>query len=197
MKTRILFLAENLALTLIYFACGKFGLSLAFVNASATAVWPPSGVALAALLIRGNRLWPGVALGAFLVNITTQGSFATSLGIALGNTLEAVLGAWLVCRFAKGVEAFERTKTIFRFVLLAALASTLVSAFFGVTSLCLGGLAHWDQYFPIWFTWWLGDMVSEVVITPLLVVWLIKPSPRLSRSQIGEGTCLLAVIIWV
>src|SRR6266478_8578683 len=110
MKSRISFLAETLALALVYFACGKFGLSLASVNASATAVWPPSGVALAALLIRGQRLWPGVFLGAFLVNITTQGSALTTLGIAAGNTLEAVLGAWLVARFASGLGVFDRAR---------------------------------------------------------------------------------------
>ena len=119
MRSRIAVLAENLALTAIYVGCGKFGLSLAFVNPSASPVWPPTGVALAALLIRGYRLWPGVFLGAFLVNITTQGSLATCLGIAVGNTGEALVGAWLVRRFAAGLKAFTRTRTFFRFVVLA------------------------------------------------------------------------------
>src|SRR5438034_2933580 len=100
-------LAAILTLTAIYASAGKFGLSLAFINRSASAVWPPTGIALAALLLFGLRLWPGIFIGAFLVNITTQGSVLTTLGIAMGNTLEGIAGAWLVKCFAKGAKAFE------------------------------------------------------------------------------------------
>src|SRR5213083_2801835 len=89
-------------LTAVYFAAGKLGLALAFVNASASAVWPPAGIALAALLLLGYRTWPAIFVGAFLVNLTTAGDIATSVAIASGNTLEAIAGAWLVNRFAGG-----------------------------------------------------------------------------------------------
>jgi len=121
-----------------YFASGRFGLSLAFLNASASAVWPPTGLALAALLLRGYGLWPGIFIGAFLVNVTTEGSVGTSLAIACGNTLEALLGAWLVNRFDNGWKAFEHTRDVFRFVLLAAMLSTLVSATIGLIALRIG-----------------------------------------------------------
>src|SRR6266576_5053966 len=84
------------ALTLVYVIAGKLGLMLAFVHASATAVWPPTGIALASMLLLGPRVWPAILLGAFLANVTTAGNLWTSLGIATGNTLEGVLGAWLV-----------------------------------------------------------------------------------------------------
>src|SRR3974390_2083194 len=113
MKSSTKRVAGVLALAAIYFVSGKFGLSLAFLNRSASAVWPPTGVALAALLIGGYHLWPGVFAGAFLVNITTQGSLATTLGIATGNTLEALLGAWLVTAFARGARAFDQTENFF------------------------------------------------------------------------------------
>ncbi|HWH78410.1 MAG TPA: MASE1 domain-containing protein, partial [Candidatus Binatus sp.] len=129
------------ALAGIYFCVGKFGLSLAYIHASASAVWPPSGIAFAALLLRGYQLWPGIFLGAFLVNITTQGSLATTLAIAAGNTLEALLGAWAVNRFANGAQAFDRARNIFKFILLAPILSTVVSASIGLTSLTLGGFA--------------------------------------------------------
>src|SRR6266436_4844531 len=128
LKSNWLLLAEILALAGIYFGCGRFGLSLAFVNKSVSAVWPPTGLALAALLLRGYRLWPGVFLGAFLVNFLRQGTVATTFGIATGNTLEALAGAWLVCHFADGAKAFWRVKSIFAYVLLAALLSTAISA---------------------------------------------------------------------
>ena len=87
---------------LLYFAAAKIGLSLAFVNPSATAVWPPTGIALAALLLLGYRIWPGILLGAFLANVSTSGSIPTSFAIAIGNTLEGLAGAYLVNRFANG-----------------------------------------------------------------------------------------------
>src|SRR3989442_1332716 len=95
-----------LVLTGVYFLAGKFGLSLAFVHASASAVWPPTGIALAATLLLGYRVWPALFLGAFLVNVATAGAVWTSLGIAGGNTLEGLLGAFLVRRFANGLKVF-------------------------------------------------------------------------------------------
>src|SRR6266851_8292069 len=99
----------------VYFATAKVGLMLAFVHANATAVWPPTGIALAAMLLLGYRVWPGIFAGAFLVNITTAGSVVTSLGIATGNTLEAMVGAYLVNRFAGGSQAFARPIDVFKF----------------------------------------------------------------------------------
>src|ERR1043166_3944462 len=153
-------LATISALALVYFVAGKLGLKLAFLNQSATAVWPPTGIALAAVLLLGYRVWPGVWLGAFLVNITTAGSLLTTIGIAGGNTLEALLGVWLVQRFANGRHVFEHATDAIRYILLAGALSTMVSATVGVTSLAWGGFAPRGQYVPIWMTWWLGDMVG-------------------------------------
>src|SRR5205823_8583686 len=90
-------------LAVIYFIAGKLSLKLASLHASASPVWPPAGIALAALLFFGFRLWPAIFIGAFLFNLTTPGNIFTSFGIATGNTLEAVIGAWLIQRFAGGL----------------------------------------------------------------------------------------------
>ena len=118
-------------LTLIYFFAGKFGLTLAFVHASASPVWPPAGIALAALLLLGYRTWPAIFLGAFLVNLTTAGNAATSLCIGTGNTLEALGAAWLVNRFAGGTRAFDCSQNVFKFALAAILSAlrTLASIY--------------------------------------------------------------------
>src|SRR5688572_2088302 len=121
-------LIANVLLALIYFGAGKLGLALAFINPSATPVWAPTGIALAAFLILGNRVWPGILVGAFFVNLTTSGSLPASIIIAIGNMLEGLVGAYLVNQFANGREAFNRGKDIFRFVILAGLLSTTVSA---------------------------------------------------------------------
>jgi integral membrane sensor domain MASE1 len=134
-------LAALAALAAVYFVAGKFGLRLASVNASASAVWPCTGIALASLLTFGYRIWPAILVGAFLVNLTTAGSVATSVGIAVGNTLEGVVGCYLISRFARGKHAFERAQDIFKFGLLAGVVSTAISATFGVTSLALSGFA--------------------------------------------------------
>ena len=139
----------------MYVGAGKLGLALAFVHSSATAVWPPTGIALAAFLLLGRRLWPAILAAAFVVNFTTAGSALTCLGIAAGNTLEGVLGSWLIDRWAGGRTAFERPRTVFAFALFAGLAAT-VSATLGVTSLWLGGLAAWRDAGFVWWTWWLG-----------------------------------------
>src|SRR5207245_7503885 len=87
-------------------------------------------------------------------------------GIAVGNTLEALAGAWLVSRFAGGRHLFERPRDVFKFALIAGL-STMVSATIGVTSLELGGYAAWTEGGRIWWTWWLGDVVGAIIIAPL------------------------------
>jgi PAS domain S-box-containing protein len=186
---------ELAALTLVYFIAGKVGLSLAFVHASATAVWPPTGIALAALLLYGYHLWPAIFIGAFLVNVTTAGSVSSSLGIAAGNTFEALLGVWLVRRWANGRAVFERAASIFAFAALAGFVGTAVSATFGVTSLALGGHASWGRFGEIWLTWWLGDMAGALVVTPVLFLWATDRGRRLTRVGAFELGLVLASVL--
>ncbi|OLB19748.1 MAG: hypothetical protein AUI12_17415 [Acidobacteria bacterium 13_2_20CM_2_57_6] len=174
------------ALAAVYFAAGKLGLKLAFVNASASAVWPCTGIALAAFLLLGYRVWPAILAGAFLVNLTTAGSVVTSLAIAVGNTLEGLIGCYLVTRFAAGKQAFQRAQDIFKFATFAAVLSPVVGATAGVTSLALAGFASWTNYGSIWSTWWLGDAVGAVVVTPLVLLWWENPRVHWSRRQIAE-----------
>ncbi|MPZ78168.1 MAG: PAS domain S-box protein, partial [Deltaproteobacteria bacterium] len=183
------------ALALAYFCAGTFGLSLASINPSASAVWPPSGIALAAILLWGYRLWPGIVLGAFLVNFSAQESVVTALGIAAGNTFEAILGAALVSRFAHGPKLFDRTKDILKFILLAGVLATAVGATIGVITLNLGGFAHWNELSTIWLTWWLGDAVGNLTVAPLLLMWLTQPVLPVRSGQILEAAGLLVLLL--
>ena len=126
------------------------------------------------------------------MNITTVGTIATSLGIALGNTLEGAIGAYLVVRHAGGRGAFLRAQNIFRFVLLAALLSTTVSATVGVTSLALAGYVDWPIYGTVWLTWWLGDAMGALVITPFVLLCFNSPQPDWRPAQVVEAGILLA-----
>jgi len=182
-------------LVALYFVAGKFALQLAYVNARASAVWPCTGIALAALLILGTRAWPAIFAGAFLVNVTTDGSILTSLVIAGGNTLEAVAAVYLVSHSAGGRNAFQRSQNIFRFALFAGILSTAISATIGATALVVSGLATWPQYAAIWSTWWLGDAVGAVIVTPLVLLWIENPKLDWTRRQIVELVFLFAGLL--
>jgi TolB-like protein/integral membrane sensor domain MASE1/class 3 adenylate cyclase/Tfp pilus assembly protein PilF len=181
-------------LTVIYFIAGKLGLMLASLHASASPVWPPAGIALAALLLLGYRAWPAIFVGAFLVNVTTAGNVATSLAIATGNTLEALVGAWLVNRFAGSTNVFDRPQGVFKFALSAAI-STIISPVFGVTSLALAGFADWANYGVIWLTWWLGDATGDLVFTPLVLLWSVASKRRWNKKEAAEVGALLLLLV--
>jgi signal transduction histidine kinase len=178
-----------------YVLAGKLGLELGIVHPSASAVWAPTGIALAAMLALGYGVWPSVFVGAFLVNALTAGSFATSLGIATGNTLEALTAAYLVNRFAGGRNAFDRAPDTFRFALLAGVVSTAVSATVGVTSLSLGGYANWSEFWTIWLTWWLGNMGGALIVAPPLILWSRDWRVRWTRAQYIEAAALLVALV--
>ncbi len=182
-------------LAAIYFAAGRLGMRLAFLNTSATPVWPSAGIALAGFLILGTRIWPAILVGAFLVNYTAAGALVPSAGIALSNTLEGLVGAYLVNRFAKGRECFGRPSDILRFAVITAAVSTTVSATCGVTILSLTGLARWSDYGSIWLTWWLGDAAGAMIVTPVLVLWSRPARSLWRRHQVLEAGVLLVSLL--
>ncbi|MBI5630778.1 MAG: MASE1 domain-containing protein [Elusimicrobia bacterium] len=182
-----------LGLVSAYFMAGKMGLALAQIHPSASVVWPPSGISLAALILLGTEMWPAVFAGAFLVNITTAGDLLTSLGIASGNALEAVIGCLLVRRLAGGPNCFDHPTSIFKFTFSAALCA-VASATMGVGSLSLRGYAPWPQFGSICLTWWLGDMTGMLLITPCLILWALAPRIQWGRREAAEGLALLSLL---
>ncbi|MGH9796882.1 MAG: MASE1 domain-containing protein, partial [Candidatus Polarisedimenticolia bacterium] len=187
-------IAVVLVLAAVYFVAARFGLQLASLHPSATPVWPPTGISLAALLIFGYRVWPGILAGAFLANLMTAGTAATSIGIAIGNTLEGVVSAFLVRRFASGREAFGHPYEFFKFAFLAAGMGPILSATCGVTSLALGGFLPWERAGSIWFTWWVGDATAQIVIAPLLLLWWRRWGPRWPHRRIVEAILLVGAV---
>ena len=184
-----------LALAVVYTAAGKLGLRLGLVNPSASPVWAPTGIAIAALVLGGARYWPAIFVGAFIYNLTTAGSLATSLAIATGNTLEGLVGALLVRRWAHGAHAFKRGATVVRFAVLAGLLATTISPTIGVTSLALGRFAAWSDFGPIWLTWWLGDASGALLVAPPVLLWAVGPRVRWARVRAAEVAALLATIV--
>ena len=186
-------LARIATVAIIYFGAGKLGLYFASFNASSSSVWPATGIAFAALLLLGLRIWPAILLGAFLVNLTSLGAVFTSLGMATGNTLEAVAAVYLTVRYANGRRLFEHAQDFFKFVGFSMLAAA-ISATFGLTSLALGGLAPVSEFARIWMTWWLGDVGGFLLFAPLPILWIESPRLVGDRRRVLETSIMLIAI---
>jgi PAS domain S-box-containing protein len=186
-----------LALALAYFLLAKLGLALASLHPSASPVWPPSGLALAAFLLWGARVWPSISAGAFFANATTFGSTTTSAAIAVGNTLEGLLTARLLERWSSREDTFETPGRVATFVALTLAPGTMISATIGVGSLVLAGHADPAASMGIWSTWWLGDAGGQLLVAPVIVLWAkcdIRSLDRITWRQLGT---LMAVTIGV
>jgi integral membrane sensor domain MASE1 len=187
-------------LVFLFVSCvfaGEFGQKLSSDAVGVTALRLPTGISLAALLILGYRYWPAIFLGAFVVNLSSTHAAITSLGIASGNTLDGLLGAYLVQRCAQGAKAFFHTKNVIRFVLLAGVLATVISATIGVAFLCQSGFCSWRDFPPTWLTWWEGDALASIVITPFLVLLLGNPHHSLGARELAELLLLLVGLMTV
>jgi integral membrane sensor domain MASE1 len=189
----VLYLLRIAALAAVYYGAAKLGLTLAFANRSVTAVWPPAGIALAALLLWGYRYWPGVALGALFANGWTGVPIETVLGITVGNTLEALAGTYLLQRVARFRTSLRRVRDVLALVVLGAVVSTLVAATIGVASLRVGDAVSTDALGSTFRVWWLGDMGGDLLVAPFVL--LVVGHWREARwDRWLEGLLLLAAL---
>lgn len=159
-----------IAISFIYLVSAKLGLSLAESTKQVTAIWPPTGIALVVLILFRRRYWPAILLGAFLANISTHESFAVASAIAVGNTLEALTGAFLLRHFIDFKGRLDTIKEVLGLVVLAAIFSTTVSATIGTISLAVSHLTTWHQFWPVWALWWIGDTMGALILGSFLFV---------------------------
>ena len=193
LRTLLFWAAAILVVAAAYFLTAKLGLSMAFQAEQVSLVWPATGFALAVTFLAGYRVWPGIALGAFFANATANEPVATACGIAAGNTLEAVAGAWLLNR-AGFASSIDRLSDVVKFIVLAAGASTAISATVGVTSLCLGNVHPWSAFGQLWSVWWLGDAMGNLVVAPLLLT-LAANRDAWPTHRLPEAFALLAGLL--
>src|SRR6516165_5978571 len=185
-----------------YFLAGKFGLQFASMHPSATVLWAPTGISIAAFLLGGYRVWPAIVAGAFLVNISTTGAMVNSLEIAAGNLLEGLTGAFLVRRYADGSKALLRPEFVIRYAVFAGLLATAISATVGVSALCQDGLARWGDFQPVLVTWWLGDMLGALGLAPFLIILLsnrhnsLQPLETLELVGLLAGLSVVSVLVF-
>ena len=184
---------RTLAVGIAYFLLAKSGLQLASLNPSATPVWPPTGFALAMVLLFGQRVWPAVFAGALIANATTAGTLVTSVAIATGNTLEAAVGGMLIERWCAGRQTFDTSDRVAKFALISMGPAAIISATIGVSSLWLGGFIGPGQFSLVWMTWWMGDFASALLLTPVIVLWAKQGSWPTHRNDLLK-TMLLVIV---
>ncbi|HEY1077062.1 MAG TPA: PAS domain S-box protein, partial [Fontimonas sp.] len=196
-----------LLLAVAYYLTGRLGLLLAIPPGYATAVWPPSGIALAALLLLGNRVWPGIWLGSFLINVWTalDISSASAFGesvllpatIALGAAAQALLGALVIRRYVGYHNILEQEFDVVRMLALGGPVACLTAASVGVGVLWLSGAIGDDQVLFNWWTWWVGDSIGVLIFAPAILVWSVRPFSVWLRQQLAITLPLLLLFALV
>jgi len=189
------------ALAIVYLVAARAGLMMDAVAGFATLVWAPSGLALATLLLFGPGLWPGVFIGAFLANLLTGAPIPVALGIGAGNTLEAVLAVYALRQIPGFQVSLERIADVIGLIVLAAGLSTMVSATIGVASLYLGGMVSSVQLGETWRAWWLGDLIADLLVAPVLLVWANGPrrlgDPNRQVEALALGVAVIAASLLI
>jgi signal transduction histidine kinase len=183
----------NAAVAGTYICGAKLGFLLASSTKQVTAVWPPTGIAFVACLLLGPRVFPGVFVGAFLVNFGNDEPILTALGIAFGNTL----GPWAGARVLRAVgfdATLSRVRDVLGLVVFGALGSMLITASNGVTWLAMTGIVDWARYFSVWWIWWVGDAMGVLVIAPLLLSWIAQPLVKWRGVRLLEWLALFATL---
>lgn len=185
-----------LVVAAVYVGAAKVGLSLSVAHGNATPVWAPTGIAIAALILFGPRLWPGVLLGAFLANATTPIPLWTSGVIACGNTLEALVASVLMRRFGFRPR-MDRGRDVLALVVLGGILAPVVSATVGVSALSLADAFAQDGFAVHWGVWWVGDAMGALLVAPLLLTWFSTRGSPLSVRSLAEAFTILAGLVFV
>jgi len=194
-KTTATYLLKILALAVIYHLAARLGLKMAYVQINTSPVWPPTGIALAALLIFGYNVWPAISLGVLLGSLFTGADIGVAMGITLGNTLEALAGAYLLKRFVNFHNVMDRVQDVTGLALVSVF-STTISATIGTTTLMLTGRGEWSGIGALWSTWWIGDLLGALVVAPILLVWVSPPRQRRLYVESGILMVLLGFVTW-
>ncbi len=196
MELKKSYLLTIAGLAAVYYGTATLGLQLSVAYSIATPVWAPTGISLAAVLIFGYRVWPGIALGAFLANMSTDAPVMVAAATAFGNTLEALVGAYLLSRVADFRTTMRRVSDVLAFVGLAAFVSPVVSATVGSTALVAAGEIGSDEYGVVWGIWWFGDVMGALLVAPFLLV-LSNTRWRLQFRERARVIEFLALLVSV
>jgi diguanylate cyclase (GGDEF)-like protein len=192
---RVRFGVTLLALTLGYFLAARFGLWLATtMNSTVSAVWPASGLAIAALLLLGWRYWPAILLGAFFASLFIF-PWYVALAVGVGCSLEALAALWLLNRSSAFHTALDRVQDVVKLAFFAAPLACAVSASVGVAALAAAHLLPPDELARGWFIWWMGDMMGCLLVAPALMVWWVHRRQSIHFWTAFEASAILLLML--
>jgi len=197
-KNFLIYIIKLIILAIFYHLAVRLGLKMAYVQPNTSPVWPPTGIAIVALLLLGYNLWPGISLGVLLGSLLTGVPFNLAIGMTLGNTLEALAIAVCLRRFVDFHLDISRVQDVL-YLLGVSFFGTMISATIGTMTLMLTGLGAWENFQTIWTTWWIGDLLGALVVAPVLLVWATPPPFLANWRSYIEGTIqlvLLGLITW-
>jgi PAS domain S-box-containing protein len=184
-------------LTTFYIVAGKWALALALIEPNVTAIWLPSGIALATFILLGYRVWPAILAGSLIMDAMRVGHLrGSAFGVAAANILEGFVGCYLVSRFARGTKAFDTAEGVFKFTFFACVVSSIVGATIGLADFFAAGLVTWAHSGYVWLTWWVSDAVGILVIAPFLILLFGRAHPRLDWRELFELTVLSIGLIF-
>ena len=186
--------AQGALLAAIYFGAARFALLLAIPPGYATALWPPSGIALAALLVLGPRLWPGVWIGSALANLSIDASIPAAIIIATGSTLQALVLSALLRRHVGIPHRFRHVQQVVKFFALSALGATIAPTVALIPLALLYPLPGADL-FANWRTWWQGDTSGILIFTPLILSWSARGTVQWMPRRVLEVLALAALLL--
>ncbi len=190
------YLVKVVGLAVVYHLAARLGLLMANVQPNTSPVWPPTGIAIAALLILGIKYWPGVTLGVLFGYLFNNNALNITLGLAVGNTLETVVAVYLLRRVLKFQNTLERIQDVVGLAVFGAVATT-ISATIGVITLLIFVSDIQPFLSTIWFTWWIGDLLGVLVIAPMILVWTTHFPARLGSKKQLEGLVVLLLLFLV
>lgn len=189
------YIIKFLVLFVCYVITGKVGLEIGAVSGFATLVWLPAGISLAFLLLYGYRLWPATFLGALSVNLLVGAPLPVALGIGVGNTLEALLGFFILKKVLTFRSSFDRLRDVISLTIIAGPLAAAVSATIGVLSLFFSHIVLPGTILITWITWWTGDVISIFIVSPLLISWIKYPRIVQTPRRIAEIILLMLIVV--
>jgi signal transduction histidine kinase len=196
LKKVSIYLAGVVVLAFVYHYAAELGLLMAHLQPNTSPVWPPTGIAIAALLLFGKKYWPGIAIGVMLATVLKDNPIDVSLGLAIGNTLEALAVSYLIKRFLQFHNSLDRIQDVIGFTGFCAI-STTISASIGVVTLLVTGNDIWPVLWTVWYTWWIGDFLGALVVAPFLLIWFSNWPYRWKRKKLFEAGAILILLLFV
>ncbi len=192
----IKYIGGVILLGIIYHIAARLGLLMANVQPNTSPVWPPTGIAIAALLLFGKKYWPGITLGVIFGYLFNNNALNISIGLAIGNTLEAVVAVFLLRKIMGFHNSLDRIQDVIGLGIFSAVATTL-SATIGVITLLIVESDTLPYIWTVWFTWWIGDFLGALVITPLLLIWFTCWPIKWNRRTVIEAVIALLLLLMV